>query len=673
MLLLALLVLLPSAAAVPMPSAEVSPDRELTITSITPVVQGDATAQVRGRITNVGEEPIAEPTVGLVRREGSSSRDAIASWVEGTTPITGRAADSAQLAELPPGESASFTLEVDARDLAPDLTAGAAWVSIQSGTAALHTFVGVHRAKEYIPLDIVWGVPLLLPADPTLFDEPGTARTRAWEETVGPDSRLAELTELPPAENEVWILDPSLLALPPEPLPGSETFTARTEELELRTEWVEHLRESLDGERTIVLPEGDADVAAALSSKAAAKILGPRIAAGRTAAEALDAHADVLWPADGVVTTNRARALRDLQPKSGTPTLLTTSSALVPTGFTPTGVARTPAGSPLLVADESLSAITGGLTSAADEILARQRMIAETAILLDERPGTARTLLVVPDRGTTPPAEAFAGLRSDVEGIPWMAKGDAPALLNAATETREEYEPRTAKEIRSASVGAPTPKAVLTDAVAKDIAREEDSVATFASIRADGRVWSGVVNAALDQLTSVRWRAQPADFAELHASLGDEVELTSKDIVVSSSEVNFFADTGRLQITIVNRTDVELTNLVVDMTSQNPSFRIEQPTTQLTIGPTGRQKVTVQATALAAGRAVVDVSVRTPGGHRLTEPATLRVRMRPTGDTVYWIIGGTAVLLLGAGTWRTVRRHQKPSDRVETGSSEDNA
>ena len=79
MLLLALLVLLPSAAAVPMPSAEVSPDRELTITSITPVVQGDATAQVRGRITNVGEEPIAEPTVGLVRREGSSSRDAIAS------------------------------------------------------------------------------------------------------------------------------------------------------------------------------------------------------------------------------------------------------------------------------------------------------------------------------------------------------------------------------------------------------------------------------------------------------------------------------------------------------------------------------------------------------------------------------------------------------------------
>ena len=34
---------------------------------------------------------------------------------------------------------------------------------------------------------------------------------------------------------------------------------------------------------------------------------------------------------------------------------------------------------------------------------------------------------------------------------------------------------------------------------------------------------------------------------------------------------------------------------------------------------------------------------------------SLQVKVRPTGDSIYWVIGGAAALLLAAGTWRTVR------------------
>ena len=49
------------------------------------------------------------------------------------------------------------------------------------------------------------------------------------------------------------------------------------------------------------------------------------------------------------------------------------------------------------------------------------------------------------------------------------------------------------------------------------------------------------------------------------------------------------------------------------------------------------------------------MSVATPDGQEIAAPATLHVKVRPTGDSIYWIIGGLALLLLLAGTWRSVR------------------
>nr|WP_281366095.1 DUF6049 family protein [Janibacter cremeus] len=668
MLLLALLVL-PSAAATPLPPGEDSTDSELTITSITPVVDAEGTARVEGELLNTGEVTLVAQEVSLVGRSASADRDDIATWAEGTQPVAKEPRATVTLDDLGPGESAPFTLEVAAEELAPELTAGAAWVSVQTPRTAVHTFIGVHRAKQYVPMDMVWGVPLLLPTDERLFGEPGADRLQAWEDTVGHESRLWQLTDEPPADDEVWILDPSLLSLPPEPTEDTDRDLARAlnAEREVRSEWASRVRSTLDPEKTIVLPAGDADVAAAAGSKGVAELVAPQVESGVRSADLLDdAHGDIQWPVDGVVTQPRTKALNGLVPGSTPPTVLTDTSAIAPGGFTPTGAARTTHGSELLVADHSLSTLAGELSSSDDATLARQRVVAESSVLLGERPGTPRTLLVVPDRASAPSPEAYGELRGVVDEIPWLERGRFDDLLDRIDQSPQNAVPRTAQQIARTTDQKQAPP-VLTEKSAARIAEDRRSMSIFASVRSDGEIWKETVGPALGQLTSARWRSDTSAFDGLHDHLSEEVTLTHDDLVVSSGEVNFFADKGRLQITIINSTDVELTNLDVKVESQTPSFRIQGPPEPLTIGPNGRQKVTVQATALAAGSTPVYVVVTTPNGHQLTDQATLKVRMRPTGEAVYWAIGVLAVLLLGAGTWRSLRR------RKTTTVSEDSA
>src|SRR5699024_5712713 len=156
------------------------------------------------------------------------------------------------------------------------------------------------------------------------------------------------------------------------------------------------------------------------------------------------AHADIQWPADGLVTPSRTTALSRLQPGSSPSTILTNTSAFAPGNFTPTGAARTPKGARLLVADASLGELAGDLLSPTDAALASQRRVAESSVLRGERPGTPRSLLVVPDRASLPSPEGYAQLRSTVEEIPWLQRGNFTDMLAEVPTAPKTAVPRTA-------------------------------------------------------------------------------------------------------------------------------------------------------------------------------------------------------------------------------------
>ncbi|MDN5716112.1 MAG: DUF6049 family protein [Janibacter sp.] len=652
-LVLALLVLLPVAAqpsaAAPDPPGD-SSDGELTITSITTVAEGDDTVTVQGRLANPGSEVLKAPSVSFVPHPAGPQRSDIATWARGSTPVTGTALDRTTLDDIPAGSSAPFVLEVSAEDLLPDVSAGAAWVSIQTRTSAVHTFVGVHRRKEYVPLSLLWGIPLVLPADQRLFDHDDPGRDTAWDEAVGDGSRVAELTATPPADDEAWLLDPSLLDVPEEDPDSRIDASERT----VRSERASALRDQVVGSRTLVLPDADADVAAGARNPQAGRMVRPRVSAGAAVADELGARSDVLWPADGLATKDRATALGQLHP-DGRTTLLVPGTSVVPEGFTPTGGVRTTDSTPLVVRDGPLSELVAGLGSGDDVLLARQQLVAETASVLRERAGTPRTLVVVPDRDATPDPKAWERLRTTTDDIPWLRKGSLDAVLDEAASADPGRTARDQQQIAAATKGDRARAVVLTGARAQGLLDDQASMTTFASVRSDGPVWRTETLSTIHQLTSTRWRSAPGIQHRLQEQLSGDVELTHDDLVVSEGDVNFFADTGRLQITIVNHTEVELSNLVVRLTPDNPSLRIDGDPDPLTIGPGGRQTVTVTASALAAGQVPVHVTVATPDGQEIAAPATLHVKVRPTGDSIYWIIGGLALLLLLAGTWRSVR------------------
>lgn len=685
-LTIALLTLLPVAAATAVPTGPVSPaspsaraakgetSTKITVASITPMVGTGDEAVVKGELTNTGDEDLASTTVSAIPREPESSAGAVREWSEDEDPISGTLLAEATLEDVPAGESVPFTLTVDGADLAPGVTVGASWISIQTHDTAVHTFIGIHRAKEYEPLEVVWGVPLLLPADTRLFGEAGSSRADAWEETVGEDSRIAQLTAEPPAKNEAWLLDPTLVREPPEPpddLPTDEAEAA-TAEQQVRSERAEAIRDTLVGKQTIVLPRGDADTAAGTTSKSARRVVEPQVDNGARLAKRLDAVGDVAWPADENATEDRSRGYNRLYPGKARPTVLTSDTSFQPSGFTPTGGTRTTSDTPVLVRDSDLSQLVGDLDAQTNPSLARQRLIAGTAALLGERPGTPRTVLIVPDRDTTPDPTAYARLRTQAEEIPWLRSGDVTRMLDSArTDGQESWTPRTSSQLAEADVRGP--KQALDAARSRRLVRNLESLVTFASVRTDGEAWLPWIRPQLMQVTSARWRGAD-DLRELHNHLTDEVTLTEDELEVSSGDVNFFADTGRLQITVINKTDVELTNLQVDLQPANPSLRFDSPPKTLTIGPNGRQTITVRASALAAARVPVDVNVYAPDGTDLTAPATLHVLVRPTGNVVYWIIGGAAALLLVVGTWRTVRggRRTKGAPRTEPEPTEEN-
>lgn len=655
-LLLALLVLLPVAASPSVAEPHEPGDSLLTITSITTVADGEGRATVEGRLTNTGSSALTAPEVALVPQEAGSRRSDIGDWTAGDEPVSGTALATTTLEDIPVGQSAPFDMEVDSADLLPGASAGAAWVSVQSDSTAVHTFIGVHRTKEYVPLRVVWGIPLLLPTDRRLFATDVTNRSKAWDEAVGPDSRLAQLTAEAPARNEAWLLDPSLLTVPDtsdEPRTATDGFVS-TAERDVRQERATALRDQLVGSRTLVLPDADADVAAGARSAQARRVVGPRVSSAVKTAQSLDARSNVLWPADGLATQDRAAGLERLAPGSPS-TLLVPNSSLRQESFTPTGGARTTTGTQLVVSDGPLSELVEGLESPEDLVLARQQLVAETASVLRERSGTERTIVIVPDRDATPDPEAWADLRASTSEIPWLAEGALASVLDDARQAAPGRTPRSSAEIRTATKGDPAPSSVLTTASAQRILDNRAAMEIFASVRTDGVPWRREMLTSLHQQTSTRWRSNQQEFGAMQDELSDEVSLEHKDLVVSSGDINFFADTGRLQITIINNTDVELTNLVVRLTPGNHFLRMGSDPEPVNIGPGGRHTVTVNVSALAAGQVPVDVSVATPEGTQVAAPATLHVKVRPTGDSIYWIIGGAAGLLLAAGTWRSLR------------------
>src|SRR5665811_2516517 len=98
---------------------------------------------------------------------------------------------------------------------------------------------------------------------------------------------------------------------------------------------------------------------------------------------------------------------------------------------------------------------------------------------------------------------------------------------------------------------------------------------------------------AQNQVLSVRWRGHGRGIEAIDSATQAAVRAVSQGVRVAPSSVNFFADKGVLQITVVNDLAVPVHDVRLTLTPGQPRLRIDQQPGPLKIGPKSRTNVRV--------------------------------------------------------------------------------
>jgi hypothetical protein len=190
-------------------------------------------------------------------------------------------------------------------------------------------------------------------------------------------------------------------------------------------------------------------------------------------------------------------------------------------------------------------------------------------------------------------------------------------------------------------------------------------IAGIASILGDGQLFTDTWTDAQVQELSTRWRDHPEGLAAIDASTAAAIDYVSRHVRVAHSSVNFFADQGVMQVTVVNDLAVPIHDVHLTLTPAQPRLRIEPQPGPLKIGAQSRTTVPLHVTSIAAGLVNVDAVLTTQNGTPLGQDATVSVHVQPPAAWIYWVLGGLAGIVLLLGTQRSLRRGSTRASRPD--------
>ncbi|WP_419704876.1 DUF6049 family protein [Promicromonospora sp. NFX87] len=437
--------------------------------------------------------------------------------------------------------------------------------------------------------------------------------------------------------------------------------------------WSERLLDAAGNTTTYTLPDRDPDLAALAHANVGT--IGPR---SFLRAPRLDDwrvpkswRKGLAWPADGAVPDIETLGLAV---DAGRPNVLVSGGLSSESGTvtgraevaTPSGTAHAAVTDPTLtsafLSATDLSQVettnaesaadtgsTGTTTTAAE---GTQRLLAETAAIVNQSPELPPTKSIVMPRTWTPDAAAATSVLEALEDADWVE-----------TTTLDELFAEDAPDVaREPLPNRKVHKAELSPASVKALERARDAIVTFSSIAVDDSapLWQPGV-ARLAGPLAVAQRADPGIrnlLAKRVLEAADKVTHESVT-VVPRQDINFITDVGNIPVRVRNTLDVDATVTVV-LRPDHPRLTVGDRST--TTVPAG-QELDVQVPVRAIGSGDVDVAAEllTPDGAKFTDDSAFQVRVRAGWEEVgTWIAAGLVGLLFLAGIWRTVRRGRSP-------------
>ena len=695
----------------------------VSLAAITPnVAVPRSPVKITGSVRNSSGASITAPVArALIGQNSLTSRQAVSDWASSTdAPPLDEVARTSAGKTLAPGASAPFTLTIPANAISHGQSFAVLRLRIEvSGTSTgtppgtgtqpsgdVHTFLPtLASVKAFEPISIAWLVPLTLDPDPALHGPAGPARTAAWNRAIGPGSRLDRLIRGTENADVTWAIDPAILgprmtppaakasatqpsqtpatSQPPSPGPATpDPVTATTTALAAR------LKAAAPRHTLWSLPYADPDLAALIPYPSGNQDLNAVISYSSTLDAVGPARADIAWPVSGTLTPQNQAMLERAFASPGLAATVTSASVLGShNGFTSDATRKAVGGLPLLAFDEPLSRTLAQTSSKAAGAITIQRFLADSMALLGERPGTRnRSVLVAEPRTFAGDPSVLRSLFEAVAKAPWLTPATTEQLLSVSKKLAPEALDNGTNSTNSTSgtsgtggtatssaptagPAAPDPlnlgTSPLTPVQLARIPGTLSEIGGIASILGDGRLFSNTWTDAQVQKLSTRWRDHPEGLAVIDAETGAAINNVSRNVRVAPSEVNFFADRGVMQVTVVNDLAVPIHDVRLTLTPGQPRLRIESQPGPLRIGARARATVPLRVTSIAAGLVNVDALLTTPNGTSLGQDTSVRVRVQPPATWIYWVLGGLAGIILVLGTQRSLRRGSTRASRPD--------
>ncbi|WP_460627921.1 DUF6049 family protein [Intrasporangium mesophilum] len=687
------------------------------------VVKAGTDLTITGTVTAPLTGPLSGPQLRVIRGDVTvNQKDALDAWASGRTPTSGHTVATQTLTTVPAGQSTPFTVTIPWRDLYTDLPFAALPIAVevvQEGATQpvgmTRTFVAWNNRKEYIPLQIATVLPLTLDPATDLFSSSDTTRVQAWNRAIGPDSRVQRIVTGTDGSPVTLAVDPSVfgpVATPTDssgstgstpgatpgstgtPAPGStspdnpgststspatptttppatppatpstgETTPPSAAAVEIQR-LGDGLAAQLHGRSIWALPYADADIAATVPADPANTLVRDLVSRSSAVGQRIGqkARGDIVWPVDGLMPDRREQGVKRLLAgttvKKPAGIIVSQPAVSKASPYTPTARRVTASGTRLLAYDPRLSSL---LPKRSDPtpVLPIQRYLAETLVLLGERAGTARSVLVTAPRTYDPDADALATFLAATTDVPWLDVVDPASLLTDDGNDKALEQQKPAAPVPSA---APPP--VLNAQRLDRMATQRDTLLSVADVLENGAEFERTYREVLDELASVRWRYEPESWAKLAASVDAEIKAATSAIRVVPRRVNFLAESGTFPITVANGLDYAVDDIRLRLVSTDPRIQIVEQPGPISIGPSSRTNVPVEVAAVAAGKAVIKAYLTTADGTPIGSPADIAVSANPIDGAIYWIGGALVVLVLVFGIARTVLKGTSRIDEI---------
>ncbi|MCC9308049.1 hypothetical protein LN042_13275 [Kitasatospora sp. RB6PN24] len=674
------------------PAVAASPDYPATVT-ITDVQQTpDGKLDVYGTVSNPGPTALKAPKIGLTLGRGSQPlqlRGDIAAMLSRTDPVyqdgSPLPAPVQQLSDLAPGGSAPFHLPTTLAELKPgqngfyelavDVEAGTAeddsphQVGIGRTTLSYYPTPGDDKPLQVATLWPLTHAPELVPQTVQDSDQP-VLRDDTLATDLGPNGRLGRLLadgqDIP---SLTWVIDPDLLdavQAMTKPYrvqqpghsgePATESNTVPGTGTAVATDWLNKLRAAVvkPNDQVIALPYGDPDLASIAHVGGALPDPGTFLTTARTAGKLtvdgrlpVDSLDTVAWPYQGYLDPQTARTTQQL---GATQVLVDSASLPDHLNYSPNAARPIGQNQTAVVADDTIAGLfRSDLKTPEAKTQARQRFLAETLAIQQQRASVQRTLLVMPPRDlTADTADVLkASLKAAGDGH-WISPASYTAVATAAPDA-------------DADTGVAGPDAYPADLRGSELPADTfDRIGTtqqqeqlLLQILTNQERVSAPFAAALERATSTQWRGDKSaasgyleNAQNYLGHLHNAVRIPDK-----SKTITLAGDSGVLQVSVRNELQQGVTNLELRLTSGQSNRLMVTSRQPITLDPAQSTSARFQAQALGNGAVQMTARLYTtgPNGQPYGEPVTFTVNVTQVTSGVWWVVGAGTVLVLAAG------------------------